>query len=172
MEELEGINQFMTKEYLESPFIRRLIIRNTFVIIETYLYVTKEIIKIKIENSGDSLDWQKLALLNEKRVDINRKGQIETKDQFHSFIPSLRFTLNLFAEVFDAESPDYSTHQFEKLIKQSKRRNQITHPKAKEDLLVSMDEIMENTDVLQWFMTTHSKINQKFQEWIKIIYKE
>ncbi len=49
--ELESMKEFINIEKLNDQFYRRLFLRNIFSIIETYLFVTKELIKSGTTNT-------------------------------------------------------------------------------------------------------------------------
>ncbi len=169
--ELEGMQDFLTIEKINNQFYRRLFIRNVFSIIETYLYVTKELIKNKLViDKTSEISWSDLAILNEKKVVLDTQGNVHVKDDFQKFEPSLRFTLNTFANVFGSTLPNYGDSSFEKLKKLSKRRNDITHPKSLEELIISDQEIKDTILMFSWFMQTHGIINSKFLEWLHISY--
>lgn len=171
--ELESMQDFFTVQKINNQFYRRAFIRNVFSIIETYLYVTKELIKNKlIIDKTSEITWADLAILNEKKAFLDTQGKVNIKDDFQKFEPSLKFTLNTFANIFDSVLPNYGDSNFEKLKKLSKRRNDITHPKSLENLNVSDQEIEDTISMFSWFIKTHSTINSKFLEWINIIYSK
>lgn len=69
VKEVEQMQDFITIEKLNDQFYRRLFLRNIFSIIETYLFLTKEIIKSKlvIDKNSSNLSWEALVILNEKK---------------------------------------------------------------------------------------------------------
>ena len=111
-------------------------------------------------------------VLNEKKVVLDQQGNVNIKNDFQKFEPSLRFTLNTFANVFGSTSPVYGDCNFEKLIKLSKRRNDVTHLKSLAELIISNQEIEDTFSMFSWFMQTHSEINKKFLEWLSLTYKQ
>lgn len=96
---------------------------------------------------------------------------MDVKDEFQSFEPSLRFTLNTFANIFGSALPDYGNSNFEKLKKLSKRRNDVTHPKSVIELIISDQEVKDTFSMFSWFIQTHGNLNKKFIEWLSLIYK-
>jgi hypothetical protein len=60
--ELEGMKDFLNTEKINTQFYRRLFVRNTFSIIETYLYVIKELVKNKlvIDVNSNQVSWADL----------------------------------------------------------------------------------------------------------------
>jgi hypothetical protein len=167
--ELKKLEDFLSIDRINDQFYRRLFIRCVFSIIESYLYVTKELIKIKITiDSSDSisLSWEELVILNEKKVFLDNQGKVKTKEEYQRFDTSLKFTLNTFANIFGMGLPDYGDNKFQTLITLSTRRNDITHPKSLSQLVIKDQEMKDTVEVFRWFMDTHSRINEKFIRWL------
>lgn len=120
--------------------------------------------------NSNQVSWSDLAVLNEKKVVLDTQGKVEVKDDFQKFEPSLRFTLNIFAKVFGSSLPNYGDSNFVKLKKLSKRRNDITHPKSLEELIISDQEVKESVSMFTWFIQTHAQINERFLEWVRLTY--
>lgn len=173
MSELEGIETFLQVEKINDQFYRRLIIRGLFSVIETYLNVTKEIIKLKLVIEPTAkVKWEELAILNGKSLRLDEKGRVNTIDEFYKFESNLRFTLNLFASVFDSEQPEYGVADFLKLKNLIKKRNELTHPKSINHLTVSDCEINDTVSAFFWFFKTHNQTNKKFVEWLARIFPQ
>jgi hypothetical protein len=125
IKELNELQQFLDIKYLNNQFYRRLLVRNVFSIIESYLFITRELIKLKAlkHDNGDSkLTLEELSILNGKSVALTDKGEPKSTETFYNFEPSLRFTLNCFSKAFDAVRPDYGDNNFDELRRLSKRR--------------------------------------------------
>lgn len=167
IQDLNDLKQFFDIEFLNNQFYRKLLLRNIYSIIESYLYVTRELIKYKalMQSSEEDykLTYEELAILDGKTVILTGKGEPKANDIFFSFEPSLRFTLNTFSKIFKANNPDYSDNNYEKLINLSKRRNDITHPKQAQSQIVTSEEIKHLLLGLQWFFNTHGKISKNLK---------
>jgi hypothetical protein len=171
IEELNELGTFLHQDRVNSQFYRRFLIRGIISVIETYLNITNEIIKIKvIVDPNIQLRWEELAILNEKTVRLNDRGKVRITDEFHRLEPKLKFTLTKFAEVFDMEAPDFQTQDFDKLKQLIKRRNQFTHPKTLDHLFVTNNEVKDIIQSFSWFLSVHGQINLKFLEWLKTIH--
>ncbi len=169
--ELKGLQSFLHIEKINDQFYRRLLIRGIFSVIETYLNVTKEIIKIKVVTDSDQeLNWKELAILNGQRVQLNKDGNVSAINEFQKFESTMKFTLNLFAKTFGTNSPDYKSLEFKNLMKLVERRNQFTHPKSLDHLFVTNSEIKEMIDSFTWFFNTHAQNNDEFVKWIEMHY--
>ncbi|HBL76333.1 MAG: hypothetical protein A2W90_08340 [Bacteroidetes bacterium GWF2_42_66] len=167
--ELKRLEDFLSIERINDQFYRRLFIRCVFSIIETYLYVTKELIKIKLtidSPQGIQLTWEELVILNEKKVFLDNQGKVKTKDEYQRFDSSLKFTLNTFSSMLGMGLPDYGDNKFQTLIMLATRRNDITHPKSLSQLLIKDQEMKDTVEVFRWFMETHGTINKKYIQWI------
>jgi hypothetical protein len=74
IKELNELQQFLDIKYLNNQFYRRLLVRNVFSIIESYLFITRELIKLKAlkHDNGDSkLTLEELSILNGKSVALD-----------------------------------------------------------------------------------------------------
>ena len=96
---------------------------------------------------------------------------MQVKDDFQKFEPLLKFTLNIYASVFNTEKQNYGDSNFEKLKILAKRRNEVTHPKSINDLVITNQEFEDAVSMFSWFMQLHNSINQKFIDWLNSIYK-
>lgn len=167
IQDLNDLQQFFDAKYLNDQFYRKLLVRNIFSVIESYLFITRQLIKLKaLNNLNDqncNLTYEELAILNEKVVTLTDKGETKTNDTFYSFEPSLRFTLNCFAKIFNLDKPDYGDNGFEKLKRMSKRRNDLTHPKIAEKQIVTDEEVQDLVSGLQWFMMMNGKISTRLK---------
>lgn len=131
--------------------------------------------KIKLsleENSNNQVSWTDLVILNEKQVLLDEQGKVKTKDIFEKLEPSLRFSLNIFANVFGSNLPDYGDKNFELLKKLNKRRNDITHPKSLIELQITDQEIKDSISMFSWFIQTHNSMNKNLSHWLHESYKK
>ncbi|MEJ4088972.1 hypothetical protein [Galbibacter orientalis] len=171
IEEMKSADENLFSENkLNDSFYRRIIIKNTFSIIETYIHIIKKSIKLYLtleEPNKVSLDWTELIILNEKKVLLDNKGNTKVKDEFQKFEPNLRFTLNTFSKLFKINKPEYGNTEFQKLIVLSKRRNEITHPKKSNDLNITKEELHDLIKSFGWFIKVNEKINSSYLIWLK-----
>lgn len=164
------VDDLFSGNNLNNDFYRRLIIKNTFSIIETYVHIIKKIIKLYFtleESDKINVDWTELIILHEKKVLLDNKGNVKVKDEFQKFEPNLRFTLNTFSKLFKVNKPEYGNTEFQKLIELSKRRNEITHPKKSNDLNITKEEISDLIKSFGWFMKINNRIHNSYSIWLK-----
>lgn len=172
IQELTGMNAFFSLEKLNDQFYRRLLLRNFFSVIETYIFICRELVRIKmeIEDSRSELSWQEQAILTERKAGLNSKGEVTTSEHYQNFIPSLRFSLNIFAKIFQSTAPDFSNHQFGVIQQFAKRRNEVTHPKNYDEIIITDEEILTLVPMLKWFMDTHTIASKGFNTWLEKTY--
>jgi len=170
-DDLDKLGTFLVIEKINDQFYRRLFLRNIYSVIEIFLSVTKEILKIKvsIEGLNDNVSWTELVILNEKKVFLDDKGKVKTKNDFQNFEQSFRFTLNTFAKTFNCESPDYSSENYQYLIKLSKRRNDITHPRVLKDQIITDQELQETVVMMAWFVEIQGRYKNEIINWLNDI---
>lgn len=166
-DELILIEKFLHEDKINDQFYRRLFLRSVFTIIETQLQVLKKIIKIDHTINIPDSNLEEMTILNGKKVFLDNKGNAKSKDEFHSFEPSFRFTLNLFSKTFNSPLIDYGNSSYESLIKLLKRRNDLTHPKSSKNLIISDSEIIESVAMTKWFMGIMSQYNIIIIKWLR-----
>jgi hypothetical protein len=132
----------------------------------------RELVKIKliVDDNQDNISWSTLAILYEKKVVLDDKGNVRELDDFQKFEPYLRFTLNLFATTFKSQLPNYGDANFEKLKQLSRRRNDVTHPKSLAQLTISNYEMNDTISMFSWFQQTFNIINENVMEWLHLNY--
>lgn len=172
--EMNELQTFLSLEKINNQFYRRLFLKSVFSIIETYIHILKEIVKIKIVTTSNSLiniDWQDLVILNEQKITLDNQGKIKTSSEFQKFEPSFRFTINIYEKSFNTKLLDFNDDNFNKLKLLSIRRNDITHPKSFEKLTITDQEFKDIIRVFAWFMQFNKKMNEndQFIKWIKKI---
>jgi hypothetical protein len=172
VQEISDMNALLSHETINKQFYRRIILRNTLSIIDTYIFICRELVCFKniIDKNASQLSWKEQSLLVELKVGLDSKGEVKTTDNFQSFIPALRFSLITFSKVFGSPTPDFTNHQFENVQAFVKRRNQVTHPKNYNDTIITDKEIVNLIPAFQWFMDTHSSASVGFHSWLEDVY--
>jgi len=164
IEEVKSMGSFFTIDNINDNFQRKIMVRNFFAVVEGYLYVTRELIKlilIKNKNINYGITFHEMIALNGKAVSLDKTGQAIGKDTFYPFEANLPFTLNCFAKILETPKPDYSDNGYAKLIRMSKRRNDITHPKSAGLQIITDNEIKDILLGLGWFIRTHGQTATK-----------
>ena len=164
IEELKRLSTYFQEDMINDNFHRKNMVRNLFSVIEGYLFMTRELIKLiiiynPITNYG--ITFHEIIALHGKAISIDKNGQVVGKETFHPFESTLRFTLNCFAKMFKSPQPNYGDNGYAKLIRLSKRRNDLTHPKSAALQIVSDDEMKDLALGLEWFIRTHGETSIK-----------
>jgi len=169
--ELKGLQEFIEIKKINNQFYRRIFLKGYFSILESFLFLTREMVKLKIQfdNNTNEFTWSDFAALNGQKVNVNERGEVTISSNFQRFKPSLIFTLTIFAKAFNTELPDYKDSTFKKLDALYTRRNEVTHPKSYIQFMISDQEVKDIFSMHSWFGQTHSSITQKFTEWIAVI---
>lgn len=166
-DELILIEKFLHSKKINDQFYRRLFVRSIFTIFESQLKVLREIVKIDVTINKSDINFEELVILKEKKVFLDKSGKPKSKDEYYSFEPSFKFTLNLFAKTFNSPLIDFGNSSFESLMKLYKRRNDITHPKSDRKTIISDKEIIESIAMTKWFMGIMSTYNNIIINWLK-----
>ncbi|WP_321281060.1 hypothetical protein [Marinifilum fragile] len=162
LDELDEMKKFLNHENLNNQFYRRLIIKNIFSLIESQLFIMREFLRFLMKNNtySNKLNLEELIILSEKAVDLQTNGKVRPKQKINNFEPFLKFTFNTSAKVLEHPKLDFGCEEYKKLSKMLKRRNDLTHPKSSEKMLIKDDEIRDTIDAYSWFLTSCLKITQ------------
>ena len=123
-----------------------------------------------IDGNNNTLSWEEKSLLNEKKAGLNAKGEVMVTDTYQNFIPSFRFSLSIFAKAFNSDIPDFSDIRFNHLQILVKRRNDLTHPKSHQNIVITDEEIKMLIPMFGWFMNLHGKIDKGFKVWLEKVW--
>jgi hypothetical protein len=138
-----------------TGFHVRMSIRTYSALIEGLLYQMRQValnsegMDHKVYSEGERL------LLSELEYRLNDKGELKERNVSESQKPMILFTLKQFPKVHGATfSPNTSDSGWDSLGKFIKIRNRVTHPKSKEDLVLTQDEWREVNKGIDWFYDT------------------
>lgn len=165
--EIMEMQTFLDQDKINTQFYRRLFLRNVFSVIETRLYVNRQLVLIKQKIDGEEISPQDRLLLEEKKIVEDATGAEKIVDAFQDFISSFKFSLKIFAKQFKSTPPDFSDSNFAQLIIYVNRRNDITHPKNHLDLVITNDETMGFNQTFFWVHEVLNKADEGFQKWLK-----
>lgn len=162
--EISKISDILTIEHVNDQFYRRILIKNTISIIETHLYILRELVKYLIvdQKVKNTLSAEELWALHGKTVDIGSNGKVTSTHKFFRFESSLKFTFHIASKLLSTQIPDYSNECYQDLKKLVDRRNDLTHPKSSAKLMVSDEEVKKMVYTSKWFFEQSNIITQKF----------
>ncbi|AZJ34987.1 hypothetical protein [Tenacibaculum singaporense] len=167
-EELKSLESFLNLNLLNKQFYRKILVRNFYSVIESDLFVFRELIKIKLSIDNVNLSYEELLVLTSEDVSLNNDGSIRKTQRFYNFESLLRFTFNTSSKVFNIEKPNYGDNNFKCLKQMSKRRNDITHPKLYKKQIIEKEEIELLINGFKWFMEYRNLIISEVTSWMKV----
>lgn len=151
-EDFKEIVRIGAQDNPKTDWWKRSAYRAMFAWIEGYDYGMKQVaLRAYVAGAAVELSRSEISFLYEETYNID-KGKTRTKNVFIPLESNIRFTFSVFERIYnlkpmiDAGSKDWQ--DFRSAIKV---RNRLTHPKAAEDLIVTENELMLLTAVLNWF---------------------
>ncbi len=137
---------------------RRGYIRAVFAYVEAQTCCLKRrIIKELLAKSYKDREFNlhKLALLCEDLPTVDQTGKIKISGRYLPFKGNIAFTIRTFAEIRGCSDIDVlSDDGWDQLIKASKVRDRIMHPKGKKDISITDDEVESTTKGFFWYIKT------------------
>lgn len=138
-----------------TAFHVRMSIRTYSALIEGLLYQMRQVALNSESESCKVFSVGERLILSEIEYRLNDKGELKEKNGFESQKPMILFTLKQFPKVHGATfSPDTSNCGWGYLGKFIQIRNRVTHPKSKEDLVLTHDEWKQANKGIDWFYDT------------------
>lgn len=108
------------------------------------------LLKQHAEKFGDT-DEDTILLLQDKRIITNKIGNKQTVKSFRRATDDLFFALETFAWTQDCEPKiNRNSEGWKNLEYAVKIRNRITHPKSKQDLIISADDLKLLDKISRW----------------------
>ena len=142
----------------EVQFWRRTFVRAVFADIEAQIHSLRGSCLDLLRLGDLKLTTPQLAVLREETYEIDNRGRAKTRTFFANADKSIRFVLNTFAELNSADSPDYGTTGWESLRDSIRIRNRLTHPKNRDDMIVSDLELSQVMNGGRWFNDSVSEL--------------
>lgn len=117
-------------EVNSTPYAHRMFIRAEFALLEGLLYQMRRVTLASLAET-DLLRPEEVTLLSEVRFSLDEKGRIKEKEQFENFLPSMLFTLRMYAKnhgaKFEATTGEAGWDAMQKAVR---IRHRVTHPKS------------------------------------------
>ncbi len=125
-----------------EAFHVRMMIRTYSALIEGLLYQMRQVAINSEKEDHAVFSSEERIMLNEKSLSLNKKGEIEEKDNFERTLPMLLFTFKQYAKIHGGEfSPDTGGNGWKCMKQFIAIRNRIVHPKSKDYLVLSEDRM-------------------------------
>jgi len=138
----------------DSQFNRRVYVRSLFSYYEAFGYFVRQFL-IEIQRKkialGKEVNLDRFYLLQEEFPTVGKNGKIEAKDQKTPFANQFAFTLKEFADLVGVSAHIFGDSGWEATQKAHKIRDRLTHPKVKEDSLVSNEDMEVCRKGYGWF---------------------
>lgn len=134
-----------------QQYSRRVYVRTLFAMIEGVIYAMKLALFV-IGREYCKLKVPDLVVLKESTFDLNPKGEIQEKPKHLRTADNLRFTVRTIERVLKSSiNLGVGTQDWTNFKKGIKIRNHITHPKKREDFVISDAELRCICSVNSWF---------------------
>lgn len=132
-------------------FAARTCVRTLFSELEAKMFLLHELILHMQLLSMLELSPEEVLLLQERSCSIGNNGRITTSQKFIPFKENLLFTLDLSARFFNKNVfRDTNDPKWKDVLTLIQIRNRITHPKRKEDLKISTNEVTVFNNAQDW----------------------
>ena len=126
----------------DTQFKRRSYVKAFFTMIEGQVYLMKQLALALHKGGHLRLSRAELTLLSDIIYDLNGEGKAYIKTRYSSITNSLKFILNIYDRVSEANLPiDRQSNDWQKFMKAIMIRNRITHPKKPIDMIISDEDL-------------------------------
>lgn len=139
------------RDELDEQSARRDVVRTSFAAIEGLVWVFREEV-IDAANSTYGLEPGEEAVLSETTYSIDRSGTVFSQQRFIPLLPCIRLIAGIAERLSGQRTFDFSTAGWQQLRDAAAIRNRITHPKSKDDLILSAHDVTTNVEALYWLL--------------------
>ena len=130
----------------------RLYTKALFTYFEGVIFQLKQLALAKAAESGVHLTEAEITLLKEIKYRVSNNGEPEETFDMIDLSSNIKFTAKLFAKAYSSSyEADYSDNIWDSFRKSKKIRNRLTHPKNKEELEITSDELELLYESENWF---------------------
>ncbi len=135
----------------DSQYIRRIYLRSLFTFIEGNSFRLRQMALAAHNNRAQCFSNEEIMMLEEKDIDIKDNGDLNIKTKYIGFAENIRFSQNSYIKAIGGDQPDYTANGWAQLKKALVLRNRITHPRSKDDLIISDDELKVIHEAKEWY---------------------
>ena len=143
------------KEKLDDQqYSRRAYVRALFAMIEGVTYAMKLALFVIARNFGKHSDISipELVMLKGTTFDLNDKGKVQEKEKHFRIQDNLKFTVKSVNRVLGTSiNLGVDTQDWTNFVRTVKIRNNVTHPKSLDDLVISDEDLECIHSVKSWF---------------------
>ena len=188
-----------TREALQnnpnSQYLRRQLVRDFATYVEAHTFYLKKVVLVVQQmlfqliqldsplkarlNEFFSMEFKssEIQLLREQNAEVDENGGVRSTTKYIQTTRNIRFAQAAYLRATKASFPvEYRSHGWAALREVIVLRNRLTHPKSKEDLIVT-DEALENLIAANdWFRATSLGMtqagNDKLEEFLSLLHTE
>lgn len=133
---------------------RRAFVRAAFAALDAFLSQGSNFLLFLHERGWYGLTAAQVALLQEKRPEVDAQGEIIFRDSFVPFPKKLRLLLNLAGQYsFACYKVDVGDSGWQSLRAAIEKRDRLTHPKKLEHLEVRDEDVQDLKHGLKWLFS-------------------
>lgn len=137
-----------------SQYALRTLFRTYFAFVEGIAFQLRQITLASLQGTN-LLTIEELALLREKRFQLNSKGVPEAKENYQQMLPNLLFSVHCYVKNHGATyRPDTAHHEWESMRKAVLVRNRLMHPRSTSDLEITEQDSQHFVAGAAWWQRT------------------
>lgn len=134
---------------------RRSLVRSVFAFVEGNSYFLRGIL---LASYPDKLSPEIQLALSEQQIELTGSGLVRRKALRASMLDMLRLTIKTFGAVLPSLTVQASGAEFESLVRSTKVRDRLMHPKSVSALTVTDAEIRDVMSAFSWFSLSMREI--------------
>jgi hypothetical protein len=139
-----------------SPSVTRSLVRAYSAYIEASVFEMRQVALQRYRGNPELFSPEEESVLLEKSVFLDRKGKVQSKDDYQRFLPLVLFSIRAYARSYGANfEPDTGDHRWESFQHFVSFRNRLMHPKSLLDIEFDDDDLLKMMAALDWFHDTN-----------------
>lgn len=139
-----------------TPAVTRALVRAYAAYIEAAVFEMRQEALQKSRDYPGVFSPEEDSVLLEKSVFLDKKGKVQSKDDYQRFVPLVLFSMRAYAKSHGAHfEPDTSDHKWSAFQQFINFRNRLVHPKSLSDIEFTRDDLSQMMKALDWFHDTN-----------------
>ncbi|MFN7996329.1 MAG: hypothetical protein U0Q18_22140 [Bryobacteraceae bacterium] len=141
-----------------NQFYRRAFVRALFAFIEADVWGRKSV-ALYFRDKAHLTDLE-VAAASEHTPDLDEKGRVIGKSPRLQLKPNVLFSFQVFARAFEVRDFHLATndHGWQAFRTAIAIRNRLMHPKSRDDLSISDDDLQTCCDALNWYEAESARV--------------
>lgn len=142
------------REANDTPYARRGLIRTYFALVEGLAFCMRRITLATLADT-DVLTADEVVLLMEKRLELEKNGEIKKRRAPLTFQSGLLFSICCYAKNHGATfRPNTADTGWQAMQEAAEVRNRITHPRSASEFQPTEDELRRFIEAAKWWRKT------------------